>query len=114
MPHLPVLMRKRGSILDERREIFRGRRDFLLSALSSLGFSVPCPPDGAFYIYSDASKFTEDSDFFCMDLLERLGVAVTPGTDFGLTGAKRHVRFAYTTDVNNLSSAVDRIATIVT
>ena len=105
---------KTRSILDERREIFRGRRDFLLSALSSLGFSVPCPPEGAFYIYSDASKFTEDSDFFCMDLLERLGVAVTPGTDFGLTGAKQHVRFAYTTDVNNLSSAVDRIATIVT
>ncbi len=105
---------KTRSILDERREIFRGRRDFLLSALSSLGFSVPCPPEGAFYIYCDASKFTEDSDFFCMDLLERLGVAVTPGTDFGLTGAKQHVRFAYTTDVNNLSSAVDKIATIVT
>ena len=104
---------KTRSILDERREIFRGRRDFLLSALVSLGFSVPCPPEGAFYIYSDASKFTEDSDFFCMDLLERLGVAVTPGTDFGLTSAKQHVRFAYTTDVNNLSSAVDRIATIV-
>ena len=105
---------KTRSILDERREIFRGRRDFLLSALSSLGFSVPCPPEGAFYIYCDASKFTEDSDFFCMDLLERLGVAVTPGTDFGLTGAKQHVRFAYTTDVKNLSSAVDKIATIVT
>ena len=105
---------KTRSILDGRREIFRGRRDFLLPALRSLGFSVPCPPEGAFYIYSDASKFTEDSDFFCMDLLEKLGVAVTPGTDFGLTGAKQHVRFAYTTDVNNLSSAVDRIATIVT
>ena len=105
---------KTRSILDERREIFRGRRDFLLSALSSLGFSVPCPPEGAFYIYCDASKFTEDSDFFCMDLLEKLGVAVTPGTDFGLTGAKQHVRFAYTTDLDNLSSAVDRIATIVT
>ena len=105
---------KTRPILDERREIFRGRRDFLLSALSSLGFSVPCPPEGAFYIYCDASKFTEDSDFFCMDLLERLGVAVTPGTDFGLTGAKQHVRFAYTTDLDNLSSAVDRIATIVT
>ena len=105
---------KTRSILDERREIFRGRRDFLLSALSSLGFSVPCPPEGALYVYSDASKFTEDSDFFCMDLLERQGVAVTPGTDFGLIDAKQHVRFAYTADVEQLSSAVDRIATIVT
>jgi len=101
-------------ILDERKEVFRGRRDFLLPALSSLGFSVPCPPEGALYVYSDASKFTEDSDFFCMDLLERQGVAVTPGTDFGLIGAKQHVRFAYTADEDQLSSAVDRIATIVT
>tara|TARA_B100000579_G_C22809564_1_gene844421 strand:- start:418 stop:1593 length:1176 start_codon:yes stop_codon:yes gene_type:complete len=101
-------------ILDERKEVFRGRRDFLLPALSSLGFSVPCPPEGALYVYSDASKFTEDSDFFCMDLLERQGVAVTPGTDFGLIDAKQHVRFAYTADVEQLSSAVDRIATIVT
>ena len=101
-------------ILDERKEVFRNRRDFLLPALSSLGFSVPCPPEGALYVYSDASKFTEDSDFFCMDILERQGVAVTPGTDFGLIGAKQHVRFAYTADVEQLSSAVDRIATIVT
>jgi len=46
--------------------------------------------------------------------LERQGVAVTPGTDFGLIDAKQHVRFAYTADVEQLSSAVDRIATIVT
>ena len=98
-------------ILDERKEVFRNRRDFLLPALSSLGFSVPCPPEGALYIYSDASKFTEDSDFFCMDLLEKQGVAVTPGTDFGFIGAKQHVRFAYTADLEQLSSAVDRIAT---
>ncbi len=97
-------------ILDERREIYRERKDFLLQALISLGFSVPCVPEGALYIYTNASKFTEDSDFFCMELLERQGVAVTPGTDFGLIGAKQHVRFAYTADMDLLSSAVDRIA----
>jgi aspartate/methionine/tyrosine aminotransferase len=100
-------------ILDRRKEIFRERRDFLIPALSSLGFSVPCPPEGALYIYSDASKFTEDSDFFCMDLLERQGIAVTPGTDFGFIRAKQHVRFAYTADIEQLSYAVDKIEVMV-
>ena len=100
-------------ILDGRKEIFRERRDFLIPALNSLGFSVPCPPEGALYIYSDASKFTEDSDFFCMDLLERQGIAVTPGTDFGFIRAKQHVRFAYTADIEQLSYAVDKIAVMV-
>ncbi len=101
------------SILDDRREIFRERGDFLLPALSSIGFSIPCRPEGAFYIYADAGKFTENSEVFCMDLLEKQGVAITPGTDFGLNGATNHVRFAFTADIARLSSAIDRIALMV-
>src|SRR5690606_36119316 len=41
-----------GVLLQERREEFRRRRDFLHSALQELGFSVPAPTEGAFYIYA--------------------------------------------------------------
>jgi len=97
-------------ILEERREIFRQRRDFLLPSVRELGFDVPCPPQGAFYIYADASRFTGDTQAFCLQLLEEHGVALTPGVDFGHHRAQQHLRFAYTTSMERLEFAVERLA----
>jgi aspartate/methionine/tyrosine aminotransferase len=101
------------AILDERRDTFRQRRDYLLPALQELGFGVPCAPQGAFYIYADASRFTSDSQAFCMNLLEQHGVAVTPGLDFGHHRAREHLRFSYTTSMERLEIAVERLAKVV-
>ena len=101
------------AILDERREIFRQRRDYLLPAVQELGFSVPCAPRGAFYIYADASRFTSDSQAFCLDLLERHGIALTPGIDFGHHRAAEHLRFSYTTGMDRLEIAVERLARVL-
>jgi aspartate/methionine/tyrosine aminotransferase len=98
------------AILDERREIFRRRRDFLLPAVRELGFTVPCAPEGAFYIYADASRFTDDSQAFCLGLLEEHGVALTPGVDFGRHRADTHLRFSFTTGMERLELAVERLA----
>ena len=96
-------------ILEERREQFHARRDFLLPALRELGFSIPVQPSGAFYLYADCTKFTDDSFIFAQTLLEKAYVAITPGKDFGYYLAEKHLRFAYTTDLNRLSEAVVRI-----
>ena len=101
------------AILDERREIFRQRRDYLLPAVQELGFTVPCKPQGAFYIYADASRFTTDSQAFCMQLLEEHGVALTPGVDFGHHLAGQHLRFSYTTSMDRLELAVERLARVL-
>lgn len=100
-------------ILEQRREIFRERRDFLLPAVRELGFTVPCAPDGAFYIYADASRFTDDSQAFCLQLLEEHGVALTPGLDFGHHRAAQHLRFSYTTGLARLELAVERLSRIL-
>jgi aspartate/methionine/tyrosine aminotransferase len=100
-------------ILDERREIFRQRRDYLLPAVQSLGFNVPCTPQGAFYIYADAGRFTDDSKAFCLRLLDEHGVALTPGLDFGHYHASRHLRFSYTTGMERLETAVERLAAVL-
>jgi aspartate/methionine/tyrosine aminotransferase len=100
-------------ILERRREIFRQRRDYLLPAVQELGFSVPCRPDGAFYIYADASKFTDDSQQFCLELLEQHGIALTPGVDFGHYRASEHLRFSYTTGMDRLELAVERLARVL-
>lgn len=96
--------------LDQRRDEFARRRDFLLPALRELGFSIPHCPAGAFYLYAGINGLADDAELFCRDLLEQQGVAITPGTDFGRYQAQQHVRFAYTTGIDRLRVAVERLA----
>ncbi len=98
------------AILEERRREFQARRDYLLPALRDLGFDIQVEPQGAFYLYADCSRLTGDSFAFARELLERAGVAITPGRDFGSNAPERHVRFAYTTSLENLREGVRRIA----
>jgi aspartate/methionine/tyrosine aminotransferase len=96
-------------ILEQRRAVFQQRRDFLVPALEALGFGIAARPEGAFYIYADCAGFTDDSLEFARRLLEQAGVAVTPGLDFGRFNAARHLRFAYTTALENLEEGVERL-----
>ena len=97
------------NILETRRHEFRQRRDFLLPALRDIGFDIPVIPDGAFYLYANCSRFTDDSFSFSSRLLEEAGVAITPGIDFGINQPETHVRFAYTTSLENLQEGVRRL-----
>ena len=96
-------------IFEERREAFRHRRDFLAGALKSMGFLLCDNIQGAFYVYVDISKFSDDCEKFCHDMLEDHGVALTPGTDFGDFESKSHVRIAFTTDMDSLELGVQRL-----
>ncbi|EXI79502.1 MAG: Aspartate aminotransferase [Candidatus Accumulibacter appositus] len=97
------------SLLEERRREFKRRRDFLAPALENLGFLQAAKPEGAFYVYANCCELTDNSDRFARDLLEAVGVAITPGLDFGSNQPEKHLRFAYTTSVERLAEAVDRI-----
>lgn len=96
-------------ILEERRAELNERRLYLMSALKELGFDLPVTPQGAFYIYADASRFTDDSLEFCLRALRDTGVAFTPGVDFGSYQAQQHVRFAYTQPLPRLRQAMERL-----
>jgi len=100
-------------VLEARRAEFQRRRDFLVPALRSLGFSVPVVPQGAFYIYAGCERFAADSWEFAMRLLDDAGVAITPGLDFGTNRPERHVRIAYTRSMEELQEGVERIARAV-
>jgi aspartate/methionine/tyrosine aminotransferase len=93
------------AVLEERRREFARRRDFLLPQLRAAGLAVPAEPRGAFYIYADCGR---DARAYCMELLEREAVAATPGVDFGVHDAARHVRFAYTRAMAELEEAARR------
>jgi len=95
--------------LERRRSEFEARRDFLHAKLTQLGFGIAVKPQGAFYIYADCSRFTDDSFRFAQALLEQEGVAVTPGKDFGRYAAERYIRFAYTASIDRMSVAINRL-----
>ena len=96
-------------ILEQRRQAFQERRDFLLPALRGLGFNIPVTPQGAFYLYAGCEEITADSYTFALRLLEEAGVAVTPGRDFGFNRPTVHLRFAYTTGLPRLEEGVERL-----
>ncbi|HEX7055248.1 MAG TPA: aminotransferase class I/II-fold pyridoxal phosphate-dependent enzyme [Burkholderiales bacterium] len=93
-------------VLEARRAEFARRRDFLLPQVTAAGLAVPAEPHGAFYIYADCGG---DARAWCLALLEREGVAATPGVDFGANGTARFVRFAYTRSMDELAEAAQRL-----
>jgi len=101
------------AILEQRREEFRRRRDFLLPALREIGFEIPLTPQGAFYLYANVNRLTDDSDAFVRRALHEAGVALTPGLDFGSNRPGDHVRFAYTTSIERLGEGVDRLRRLI-
>lgn len=98
------------AVLEERRQEFRRRRDYMVPALCKLGFRIPVMPQGAFYIYAGCESFSADSTQFALRVLEEAGVAITPGLDFGSNRPERHVRFAYTRSLEDLEEGVENIA----
>lgn len=100
-------------ILNNRRDEFAERRDFLVPELRRLGFDIPHTPDGAFYVYAGIQHLASDSETFCRQLLEEHGIAITPGCDFGAHKAQQHVRFSYTTGMERLHTAIERLQTVL-
>lgn len=97
------------AIFEQRKTEFKRRRDYLVPELQRLGFTIPVLPDGAFYIYADCSRFSEDADAFTRDALQATGVVMTPGLDFGTQNVERFIRVSYATSMENLQEAVHRL-----
>jgi aspartate/methionine/tyrosine aminotransferase len=95
--------------LEIRKAELRDRRDYLLPALRERDFVIPAQPHGAFYLYADCSAHTKDSFPFAQALLELVGVAVTPGLDFGQHQPQRYLRIAYTQPLPRLVEAISRL-----
>ena len=77
------------------RAVYAVNRDLLRAGLQAAGFSRIAPPDGAFYLYADVSELTADSVGFAAEILQRAGVAVTPGLDFDPLRGRQTLRFSY-------------------
>ncbi|MEH6489644.1 pyridoxal phosphate-dependent aminotransferase [Hyphomonas oceanitis] len=95
--------------LEGHLDTYRRNRDLMLAALPALGLERIAPPDGAFYIYADISRFTDDSLGFCMQLLKDTGVATAPGVDFDPVNGHKFMRFSFAVSTPELEDALERI-----
>ncbi len=88
--------------------VYDERRRFLVRRLRELGFGLPVEPTGAFYALANARHVDPDSHRLAFDILERAGVAVTPGIDFG-RAAEGFLRFSYANSLERISEAMERL-----
>jgi aspartate/methionine/tyrosine aminotransferase len=90
-------------------ETYRRNRELLLEALPKLGLEKIAPPDGAFYIYADVGRLTDDSLAFCKQLLQDTGVATAPGIDFDPVDGKRFIRMSFAVSTPEIEEAIGRL-----
>ena len=81
----------------------------LVEGLPKAGLEKFLPVDGAFYLYADVSRFTDNSFAFAQGMLEEAGVAATPGIDFDPVHGKEFIRFSYAGSSADMREAVERI-----
>ncbi len=88
---------------------YEENRRILVGELPKAGLDKFLPVDGAFYLYADVSRFTQDSFDFAKRMLEEAGVAATPGVDFDPARGRQFIRFSYARSAADMQEAVERI-----
>lgn len=95
--------------LEANRAVYARNRALMLEGLPRAGFDRIAPPDGAFYIYADVSHLTDDSVSFASEILEKAGVAVTPGLDFDPGRGRGTLRFSYARATADIEAGLARL-----
>jgi aspartate/methionine/tyrosine aminotransferase len=97
---------------EEMQAVKRGyeeNRRILIEGLPRAGLDKFLPVDGAFYLYADISRFSNDSPAFARRMLEEAHVAATPGVDFDPVHGRDFMRFCYAGSAAEMHEAVRRI-----
>lgn len=89
-------------------EVFDQRRTEMLRGIEKLGFSLGYEPDGAFYVFLNVAEVGMDSREIAFDILDKAGVGVAPGIDFG-DGGEGYLRFSYATSTKLIQKGMERL-----
>ena len=91
------------------KRCYEKNRLILMQGLPTIGLDKFLPVDGAFYLYADISRFSDDSLDFAKRMLSEAHVAATPGIDFDPANGKHFLRFCYAGSATEMHMAVERI-----
>jgi len=86
-------------------------RDMLMPAVEAAGFKIERQPEGAYYLFADASSLGFASDRLVWEcLLRDFGVATVTGSSFYRPGTRSHrLRFCYAKYPTTLESGAQRL-----
>ena len=99
--------------LDSHLAVYSANRDLMVAGLTKAGLGKFAPPDGAFYVYVDVSDYTNDALAFSAEILEKAGVAVTPGLDFDPANGHKWLRLSYARSTADITEGVARLTTFM-
>lgn len=91
------------------RQAFEKRRDLACDLINNIGGLNVQKPQGAFYLFINikgVAKFGGDSMKFCSELLSKEGVALVPGSAFGMDG---YVRLSFACSTEQIIEGIKRI-----
>lgn len=94
--------------IDKIRSVYNERRLFMIDRLKKMGFKLPVEPKGAFYVFVNAGHISDNSYDLSFEILEKAGVGVTPGIDFGKNG-EGYLRFSYANSIENIAEGLNRL-----
>ena len=95
--------------LDGHRAVYARNREIVLAGLAQAGLTGVAPADGAFYVYLDVSSLTDDSLALSAEILDRAGVAVTPGLDFDKGRGAGFLRLCYARATPEIEEGMARL-----
>jgi aspartate/methionine/tyrosine aminotransferase len=95
--------------VERMRRCYEERRELVLRRLREMGLKILVEPTGAFYVFFNVSRYTDDVLTFAYEILENTGVALTPGIDFG-PGGKGFLRLSYANSIEKLDEGLARFA----
>ncbi|MCT7610309.1 pyridoxal phosphate-dependent aminotransferase [Aliarcobacter butzleri] len=103
---IPALEGEADKDIEMMRAEFEKRKDYIVKAINEIDGLSCYEPDGAFYVFINIKKISNDSMKFCADLLEQKGVALVPGLAFGMEG---YARLSFATSLDVIKEGVKRI-----
>ena len=101
-------LKKAKTDVDRMKSIYDERRRYMIRRLRELGFGLTVEPSGAFYMLVNAKHLTSSSYELAFEILEKAGVGVSPGIDFG-QNAEGYLRFSYANSLENIKEGLNRI-----
>lgn len=101
-------LKKAQADVDEMKKIYDERRRYMIRKVRKLGFGLAVEPEGAFYMLVNAKHLSDNSFELAFEILEKAGVGVTPGIDFG-KNAEGYLRFSYANSLENIKEGLNRI-----
>lgn len=99
---------KANADVEQMKTIYNERRKYMIQRVRELGFGLSVEPAGAFYMLINAKHIDSDSYKLAFEILEKTGVAVSPGIDFG-QNAEGYIRLSYANSLENIKEGLNRL-----